>query len=264
VELARKLAGKAIVVADGDRVAAAAWARDEFGVTGFVLDDGFQHRRAKRDLDIVCIDATNPFGKGMMLPAGALREPLENLSRADAFVITRANLVESVDAIVETLRRWNPHAPILTSQSLINNLQLLNNFEAPAVTDRAPTVDWSALRATGEFNGDDEVRVLAFCALGNPEAFLIQLLEVFDDEAMNDEFHLAVIKKFPDHHRYTQSDIDSLQKQARDGKEVHAFVTTAKDAVKLRGLRFEVPCFVAEIEISIDDPTGFRDLILST
>ena len=98
VELGRKLLGKAIVVADADRVSAARWAKEEFGITAFVLDDGFQHRRVKRDLDIVCIDATNPFGRGMMLPAGALREPLENLSRADAIVLTRANQVESVDA----------------------------------------------------------------------------------------------------------------------------------------------------------------------
>ena len=96
VELARKLLGKAVVVADADRVSAAKWAKEKFGVTAFVLDDGFQHRRAERDVDIICIDATNPFGGGKMLPAGRLREPLHNLERADAVVITSADMVENI------------------------------------------------------------------------------------------------------------------------------------------------------------------------
>ena len=68
VELATRLAGKAMIVADADRVAAAAWSIEKFGVTRFVLDDAFQHRRAKRDIDIVCIDATDPCGSGRVLP----------------------------------------------------------------------------------------------------------------------------------------------------------------------------------------------------
>ncbi|MEO8574783.1 MAG: tetraacyldisaccharide 4'-kinase, partial [Pyrinomonadaceae bacterium] len=66
VELARKLIGKAIVVADADRVSAAQWAKENFRVTAFVLDDAFQHRRAKRDLDIVCIDTTSPLSFGQL------------------------------------------------------------------------------------------------------------------------------------------------------------------------------------------------------
>ena len=88
-ELAQKLLNKAIVISDADRVAAAAWAKEEFDVTVFVLDDAFQHRTARRDLDIVCIDAMNPFR--------LLREPLENLARADAIVITRSDLAEDIE-----------------------------------------------------------------------------------------------------------------------------------------------------------------------
>src|SRR5688572_13091897 len=79
VELARRLSGKAIVISDADRVSAATWAKEEYGVTAFVLDDGFQHRRVKRDLDIVCLDATDPDGGGLVLPAGKLREFFVNL-----------------------------------------------------------------------------------------------------------------------------------------------------------------------------------------
>ena len=83
IELARKLLGKAIIIADADRVSAAEWAKRKFGVTAFILDDAFQHRRAVRDVDIVCVDATNPFGGGKMLPAGRLRESVNGLDRAD-------------------------------------------------------------------------------------------------------------------------------------------------------------------------------------
>jgi len=87
VELAQRLLGKSVVIADADRVAAARWAKKQFGITAFVLDDAFQHRRARRDLDIVCVDATNPRG-------GLLRESFANLVRADVIIITRADLVE--------------------------------------------------------------------------------------------------------------------------------------------------------------------------
>ena len=115
VEIATRLLGKAVVVADADRVAAAEWAKGEFGVTTFVLDDGFQHRHAKRDVDIVCIDALEPFGRGKMLPFGRLREPLPNLKRADAVVITRANLVNDVEAIKAEIRKYNSDCRIFTA-----------------------------------------------------------------------------------------------------------------------------------------------------
>ncbi|HEX8637038.1 MAG TPA: tetraacyldisaccharide 4'-kinase, partial [Pyrinomonadaceae bacterium] len=90
-ELANKLLGKAIVISDADRVSAAQWAREKFGATTFVLDDAFQHRQARRDLGVVIVDATDPFGNHKVLPSGILREPLENLKRADLIVISRAN-----------------------------------------------------------------------------------------------------------------------------------------------------------------------------
>ncbi len=122
MSLAQKLLGKAIVVADANRVAAADWARKKFGVTAFVLDDAFQHRRAKRDLDIVTIDATNPFGKSENSAFGLLREPLENLKRADAIVITRANLVDE-DQIANLklqISKFNSDCPIFTAENKIS------------------------------------------------------------------------------------------------------------------------------------------------
>ena len=127
-ELAKKLRGEAIIIGDADRVAAAEWAKRKFGVTMFILDDGFQHRRAKRDLDIVCIDATNPFGGGKMLPAGRLREPLGNLKRADVIVITRANLVDDLTDLKCEISQLAPAKPIFNAENRITNITLLDDF----------------------------------------------------------------------------------------------------------------------------------------
>lgn len=257
VELATKLLGKAVVVADSDRVAAAAWAKKRFGITAFLLDDGFQHRRAKRDLDIVCIDATDPCGGGRVLPAGRLREGFQNLARADAFVITRADLVGGVDDIAGRLRKRDRRAPIFTSRMVISNVVGIGDLGSTA----PPADPWTHLRAAAAAD-DDEVRVLAFCGLANPDAFFAQLNAAFDDTSMNGRFDLTVIVPFRDHHRYSQADIGSLEQRARENG-IDALITTPKDAVKLRNMKFDIPCFVLESELAIDVPDRFRDLLLS-
>ena len=235
VELAQKLLGKAIIIADADRVAAAEWAKDKFGITAFVLDDGFQHRRAKRDLDIVCIDATDPFGDGLVLPAGRLREPMKNLKRADVVVITRADLVDSDQTIFKKVTTINPRVPIFRCNFQIKQFRSLET--AP---DRA------------EFN--PSAKAFGFCALGNPENFY----ESLKRKGVN----LAGEMSFPDHHIYKSEDILEIEKAAENTGSRN-LITTAKDAVKLQSRQFSIPCFIAEIETVIDDPVRFRDLVLS-
>src|SRR5438132_13231720 len=113
--LAESLKGKAAVVCDTDRVAGANWAIENLKSDVIILDDGFQHRRIARDLNIVTIDATNPWGNGNLLPAGTLREPLAALSRADSFVITRADNAVQTAALRDERRELNAKAPIFTS-----------------------------------------------------------------------------------------------------------------------------------------------------
>ena len=243
VELAQKLLTRnVVVVADADRVSAAAWAKEKFGITAFVLDDGFQHRRAKRDLDIVCIDATNPFGGGAMLPGGTLREPIDNLKRADAFVITRMNLVESVESVVAQLRDTNPNASVYGA-----------NFEVEEFTKLA---DFHHGCDTSEDDNDRQfiANAFAFCGLGNPESFLFQLA--------TQHFAVSGLLPFADHHRYQQSDIELIEAEARS-RNSRGLITTVKDAVKLKGLKFSMPCFVAELSVEINDGDRFRDLVLS-
>lgn len=269
VELARRLPGKAIVIADADRVAAGIWAKKQFGVTVFILDDGFQHRRVKRDLDIICIDATDPFGGGKVLPAGKLREPAGNLKRADVIVITRENLVDSVVDLRFQISNLNPEAEVFLARNTVGRVLPLNEFQElthgsddDGVRPESD-VGWKRLRNEGDSdNADEEVRLLAFCALGNPDNFFYMLDEEFDKTSMS-EFDFSIRKKFPDHHCYSQQDVGHLEKQARECR-IDALVTTAKDAVKLLGLKFTMPCYVIEIEPLINDHAGFKRLIVSS
>ena len=101
---------EASIIVNPDRVAGAEKAVSEFGADIIVMDDGFQHRRLRRDLDIIAIDATCPFGYGRLLPAGLLREPAGSIERADAAVITRYDQADD-DSIAETKKRIEEIAP---------------------------------------------------------------------------------------------------------------------------------------------------------
>jgi tetraacyldisaccharide 4'-kinase len=232
-ELARKLLNKAIVISDADRVSAAEWAKETFDANVFVLDDAFQHRRVKRDLDIVCIDATRPFR--------LLREPLENLARADAIVITRSDLAEDIDGLKARLAEHNSSCPIFTVRNRVFRLIEIGGPKADAHGPAVQTREVITAR-----------KAFAFCALGNPESFFEQL--------RREGFDIAAVKAFRDHYYYDQRDITGLEKTAREaGAEI--LLTTMKDYVKLSGLHFEMPCLAVESELVFDDEDAFRALI---
>lgn len=228
--LAEMLAGQAVIISNANRASAARWARERFKSSVFILDDGFQHLSIARDLNLVLIDATNPFGGGHLLPRGRLREPLRGLARADALIITRANLASDIDGLRAELERLSEGRPVLLSVARTVRVRRLSESlmldEKDAVPESLPQP------------------VAAFCALGNPQAFFTHLRV--------DGQTLAHTKSFPDHHAYTQSEIDELSAEARR-RGAQSLLTTAKDAVKLRGLRFEPPCYVVEIDVAFDD-----------
>lgn len=230
--LATKLKGLAAVISSADRIAAGQEAIKDFGTDCFVLDDGFQHLRLARDLNIVTIDATNPWGGGRLLPHGRLRESIEGMSRADCVVITRCDHVETVSRLREEITRLTSGRPIFESQMRMVRVSPLKNG---GETLAAPA------------------RVAAFCAVGNPASFFENLRRA--------GYELAVEKAFPDHHVYSQGEIDSLNRAAKQaGADV--LITSAKDAVKLRTLAFSIPCYVAEIEIAIENDEEFARLVL--
>ena len=243
-ELAVKLAGKAIVVSDADRVSAAEWARGKFGITAFLLDDAFQHRRAQRDLDIVVIDATNPFGNRKTLPFGILREPLSNLRRADLIVISRSNLTDNVPDLTAEISNYNPHCPIIAARNTISGLRDIAEFY-----EKVEKADESYL-----FEARSK-RTFAFCGLGNPGSFFLQLrFEGFD---------VAGTEVFRDHHFYSREDIKRIERNALKQK-AEILLTTAKDAVKLGDLSFDLPCFVVENTLEFDNEKALREIIHET
>jgi tetraacyldisaccharide 4'-kinase len=218
-ESAEKLLGISSVLADKNRTAAGNWAIENLGITTFILDDGFQHIQLRRDLNIVCIDATNPFGNGKLLPAGILREPLESLKRADAIVVTRANLIPDSKFQISNYT----DAPIFISRNITNRKSKIENRKC-----------------------------LAFCGLGNPENFFSQLRQ--------DNFNVVATKTFRDHHIYLQQDANEIEHIAKMNN-AEILLTTAKDAVKLRDLKFELALETVESKLVFDDDEGFKKLI---
>ncbi len=177
-----------------------------------VLDDGFQHRRARRDLDVVLVDAADPFGGGHLLPWGMLREPIQGLSRAHVVVLTRCD-----------------QASEATQEDLESRLKGLN-LEAPVIrTAHAP-------RRLLEAAGGDTLdlkhlvgkKIRAFAGVARPEAF-VRTLE--DLGAHVERFHA-----FPDHHDYKAAEVESLM--SRPGP---TWITTEKDWVKIKGMLPEEP-----------------------
>jgi tetraacyldisaccharide 4'-kinase len=231
--LAEALKGKAVVICDADRVSAANWAIEKFGTDVVVLDDGFQNLRIARDLNIVTVNATDAWKNGWLFPAGVLREPIKSLRRADCIILTRVT---------------QPIDPELLKQ-------IHETSKATVLTSRMVTSEVRRLKIPGGTNAtesNDLRTVAAFCAIGNPQAFF--------DHLRSDNFELVHTASFHDHHKYTQADLDRITQEAiRHGAE--ALITTAKDEVKLRSMRFDLPCYVLEIEIEISTPEKLLELI---
>ena len=175
------------------------------GCSVIIADDAFQHRRLKRDLDIVLIDALNPWGHDALLPRGLLREPVSGLRRADIVILTRADLVnESVRAGI-----WKV---VETNNDAVAKVEL--SFAPAGLVDKA-----------GNQHDIEDSDVLAFCGIGNPDGFRKTLASA--------KISIRELIAFPDHHHYDQSDLQQLTETA-EKSEATALVTTLKDLVKIQ------------------------------
>ena len=205
-ELAANLGEEVPILAHPDRARAAARLLErEPGVDAFVLDDGFQHYRLARDLDLVLIDATRPWGHGRLLPRGMLREQPGALRRADAVIVTRCDLVEAaaLEALEAEIERRHGRPPAARVGAV---------WAAVREGERTHGVDWLASR-----------RVAGACGLGNPGAFEAMLRR-----------HAGEVVRFdalPDHHAPSGEEIAGLLEAARSGGAT-AMVVTEKDYVK--------------------------------
>jgi tetraacyldisaccharide 4'-kinase len=214
------------VVVDPDRVAAVKGVEKDVDV--LVLDDGFQHWPLKRDVDIVAIDAMNPFGNGALLPRGLLREPLEALSRADVFVLTRTDLGRiNVPDVRKKLAALNAKAFCVETVHAPGNVLDL----------------W-----TGEPRGglsSIKERVIALCAIGSPDAFKAMLL--------GEGVDVIRLFAFDDHYIYSEKDVYEIVAFCRK-QDIKTILTTAKDAVKIKGFQkaFQgVGLLVVEVKIKV-------------
>jgi tetraacyldisaccharide 4'-kinase len=206
LELADKLPGVPHVL-DPDRVRGAGRAIDEFGCQLVLLDDAFQHRRLARDLDLVLIDALEPFGFEHVFPRGTLREPLVGWARADALVLTRAELVDATRRAEIRQRAMSiaPRAIWLEATHAPRALRKANGEELPLDT------------LTGK-------RIAAFAGIGNPDGFRQALT--------GRGYDLAGMRTLADHFAYPPPELDELAHWV-DTLDVAAAVCTHKDLVKI-------------------------------
>ncbi len=207
-----------------------------------ILDDGFQHRRLHRDLNIVLIDCLQPWGLRStltphILPSGLLREPLSSLSRADIILLTRCNQVsaERTNAICHQITTTCT-APILKTQHQALHLRALHSD------------------TTTELSSLAEQTVILCSGIGNPDGF--------EKTCETLAYHVHKHFRFPDHHHYTQTDIETICALCTDHNAT--LVTTSKDAVKLSVLQPTCTCFVLEIGIHCDTPETLHTMIDQT
>ncbi len=209
-----------------DRYASGLKAIAEHEAQCLLLDDGFQHLRVARDLDIVLIDSLEPWGYGCVLPRGLLREPVSSLRRADIVVLTRCDLAdkEALRAIQRRVHDVCGYRPIV--ESAHRPVRFYHHG-----TEESRPLGW----VKGQ-------KVYAFSALGNPDAFSRTLAALGADVAHHQTFR--------DHHWYDEADLAAIAGAAREaGAQV--IVTTEKDAVKIRSFPDDgPPPYVLAIELT--------------
>ncbi len=230
--------GLAAVGIGADRARVAALLLERFPADVFLLDDGFQHVRLARDLDIVLIDALDPFGGGYVFPLGRLREPISSLSRAGAIVITRSQFSDLAPAIENAVRQANPNVPVFRA-----------GIEPEAWVDAATGASYPLVRPPFRTAG-------AFCGLGNPQSFRRTL------ERLGVE--LTAWFEFDDHHRYRPGELRSMAHQA-GAADSTALVTTEKDAVNLcagfREATAPLDVYWLKVRMTIDREAEFLSLV---
>ncbi|MCM8757533.1 MAG: tetraacyldisaccharide 4'-kinase, partial [Candidatus Omnitrophica bacterium] len=225
------------IIVNKDRIEAIKEVLTQYAPDTVILDDSFQQWQIEKDLEIVTVDATNPFGNGYLLPRGILREPLDGLKRADLVVLTKTNLNPDTLDLKVFIERINPKASVFeASYSVLGFYKLKeNNLISPSYLSNK--------------------RVILFSGIADPFSFKNMILNL----------GIEVVKEisFPDHHLYKEKDIEEIKKASQE-KTTNIFITTEKDAVKLKDFEFEdLEVFILKVEIKIRDEELFHKRLLS-
>ncbi len=234
--LAQQCPGVRVVV-DADRYAAGKWLEAQTKIDAFILDDGYQHIRLQRDLNLLLVDAATNFASSLNF-----RDPLEEMKRADAVILTRsAQLAERAPFVKFVQEYCQPGIPVFFADHKITGVRLL--------AENANKTDISSLKP---------LSIIAFSGIGNPQRLELDL--------KNSGLKIVRHFIFADHHRYTQSDLDSLFQQSKDlGAE--AIITTEKDAANIDAKLIQdckLPIYVAQLEFSCDEIEKLKQLLLRT
>jgi len=220
------------VIAGADRFRSGQMALEKFRPDCVILDDGFQHIRLKRDLNILLIDGAIGLGNGRMLPRGPLREPPQAIKRADLIMIKGAKGGALNGPGAELAKKWNIPA-------------MGFDYRVTALYDISDNLD----KGVGFLKGK---KVLAFAGVANPASFL-RTLEGLDAKIINSI-------TFPDHHDYTASDVEKIMEAKGGGADL--IVTTEKDGVKLREhIKGGSQVFALGVEAVVDDEEAFKRLL---
>ncbi|MEX0880271.1 MAG: tetraacyldisaccharide 4'-kinase [Thermoanaerobaculia bacterium] len=231
VALARALPGVIVVVAE--RRADAARRAADLGADLLLLDDGFQHLAARRDVNLLLLDSRDPFGGGRLPPSGRLREPIEALRRADAIVFTRVDRAAPPAEALAAISRLHPAAPVFRARIRASGLRDESGspVEVAEIADR---------------------RSIAVCGIATPAEFSASLAEL----GVTPEERL----EFRDHQRYGQRQMARIRRAAETAGAAF-LVTTEKDAVKLSG-RLPVPMLTVRLSVEVAE-AGFFPFVAS-
>lgn len=237
--LLARLLPQAPIVIDKNRYDSGRWATEEFAAEVLILDDAYQHLQVHRDLNLLLLDATNPFGGGEVVPLGCLREPLDELKRADVVLITRAN--QPFDK-ARTLQVIESHCQANTPVFFFSSAILqFRNLVAGEIIDSAT------------FTGK---KIAVLCGIGNPRAFAADLRQL----------GLVITSEnfFADHYAYTQEDMGRVIEAAqKSGAEM--IITTEKDAVRLESLQMTgMAVYAAVLQMQSEQEAEFQQLLLQT
>jgi tetraacyldisaccharide 4'-kinase len=221
------------VVVYKNRGASGVYAEKKYKSEVLILDDGFQHWKLSRNLNIVVIDSMNPFGNSKLFPAGILREPLSSLKRADILVLNKADQVSNKQNLIRVLRAYSPDAPIIESVYKINSIERLQDH---LQTDRRPPGQVEENHLKGK-------KTLAFSGIGNPISF--------EKSLKLSKVEVLKHRRFPDHFFYQKKDILNLEREAlRLGADF--MITTEKDSVRIPMIsELRIPIYVFKIDLVI-------------
>ncbi|MBI5887665.1 MAG: tetraacyldisaccharide 4'-kinase [Deltaproteobacteria bacterium] len=225
--MATRLKGVPVVVGE-DRAEAGLFAIRKFNPACIILDDGFQHLRLERDLNILLVDAQAGFGNGFLLPRGILREPLSAVKRASITMVKGSGLGDNTADIIHR-----------SGKSVVKF-----NYKPNCLTHLSGNQTLPLTSLKGK-------RVIAIAGIANPESFFSTL------RRLNAEIVKTII--FPDHHAYSKADILKIEALKKAAPDADIIITTEKDGVKLKGLvDRRLGIYALSIDVWIEDRMEFE------